>query len=62
MQLSLSRRNTMEKNTDNVIDELEKKIQAAHSKMSNRQLNSHTEIFTKLVAKPENTLSKTEED
>lgn len=52
----------MEKNTDNVIDELGKKIQAAHSKMSNRQLNSHTDIFTKLVAKPENTLSKTEED
>ena len=52
----------MEKNTDNVIDELGKKIQAAHSKMSNRVLNSHTDIFTKLVAKPEKTLVKIEED
>ena len=52
----------MEKDTNDVIDELEKKIKAAHNKMGNRQLNSHTDIFTKLVAKPENTLSKTEED
>ena len=38
---------------DNVIDELEKKIKAAHNKMGNRQLNSHTEIITNLVVKPE---------
>jgi|TARA_R110001592_G_scaffold280884_1_gene548251 hypothetical protein len=51
----------MEKDTNDVIDELEKKIKAAHNKMGNRQLNSHTDILTKLIEKPEKTLDDTNE-
>ena len=45
---------------DDIID-LEKKIKAAHDKLINRKLNSHTEILTRFVVKPEKTLDDTNE-
>jgi hypothetical protein len=53
MQLSLSRRNTLEKNWEDDITDLEKKIKAAHDKLSNRKYNSHTDILTRFVVPPE---------
>jgi hypothetical protein len=53
MQLSLSRRNTLEKNWEDDITDLEKKIKAAQSKITDRQLNSHTDIITRFVGKSE---------
>ena len=45
---------------DNITD-LEKRLNAAHDKLSNRKLISHTEILARFVEKPEKTLSDTEE-
>ena len=61
MQLSLSRRTTLEKNWEDDITDLEKKIKAAQDKLINRKLNSHTEILTRFVEKPEKTLDDTNE-
>ena len=62
MQLSLSRRNTLEKNWEDDITDLDDKIKAAQDKLINRKLNSHTEILTRFVGKPEKTLDDTEEN
>ena len=62
MQLSLSRRNTVEKNWEDDIIDLEKKLKAAHDKLSSRQLNSHTDILVRFVSPPEKPLDNTEED
>jgi len=43
----------MEKNWEDDFTNLEKKIKAAQIKMSGRQLNSHTDILTKFITKPE---------
>mgnify|MGYP006140084685 CR=1 FL=1 len=53
MQLSLSRRNTMEKNWEDDITDLDDKIKAAQDKLINRKLNSHTDILTRFVVPPE---------
>ena len=62
MQLSLSRRNTLEKNWEDDITDLEKRLNAARDKLNNRKLISHTEILARFVAKPEKTLDDKEEN
>jgi len=51
----------MVKDCDKTFESLEKRIDAAHDKLSNRKYNSHTDILTNLVKKSEKTLSDKEE-
>ena len=58
---SLSRRTTMGKSGEDGITDLDDKIKALQDKLTNRKLNSHTEILTRFVVKPEKTLDDTDE-
>jgi len=51
----------MVKDCDKTFESLEKRIDAAQDKLSNRKYNSHTDILTNLVKKSEKTLSDKEE-
>ena len=62
MQLSLSRRNTLEKNWEDDITDLEKRLNAARDKLNNRKLISHTEILARFVEKTKKTLDNKEEN
>ena len=44
----------MVKDCDKTFESLEKRIDAAQDKLSNRKYNSHTDILTNLVKKSEN--------
>jgi hypothetical protein len=51
----------VEKNWEDDIIDLEKKLKAAHDKLSSRQLNSHTDILVRFVSPPENPLDNTDD-
>ena len=51
----------MVKDCDKTFESLEKRIDAAQDKLSNRKYNSHTDILTNLVKKSEKILSDKEE-
>ena len=51
----------MEKSGENDITDLDDKIKALQDKLTNRKLNSHTEILTRFIVKPEKTLDDTDE-
>ena len=50
----------MVKDCDKTFESLEKRIDAAHDKLSNRKYNSHTDILTNLAKKLENVKGKEE--
>jgi len=50
----------MVEDCDKTFESLEKRIEAAHDKLSNRKYNSHTDILTNLAKKSENVKDKEE--